>query len=228
MISATRVSITGAVALRATIPGTGRKGIFELLVISEPIRALISERAHCRVASESRGTRHGYPERMACGIFDGETTIEEVVKYRNQRSPYAGIQLCGHGFRGKAARWRSPTRTRRSPGEGNGAVSTEVVEADKTKEKRAKAKGGAKTGAKKGLASSDPVLAGRLSPSLTTFTRQLATLVDAGLPLLRVRVLEKQERNPTLKRALRHRHVNWEAARFPALAQHPKILSPFC
>ena len=35
---------------------------------------------------------------------------------------------------------------------------------------------------------------------LTTFTRQLATLVDAGLPLLRgLRVLEKQERNANLK-----------------------------
>src|ERR1700686_3747481 len=38
---------------------------------------------------------------------------------------------------------------------------------------------------------------------LMTFTRQLATLIDAGLPLLRgLRVLEKQERNVNLKRIL--------------------------
>ena len=46
-----------------------------------------------------------------------------------------------------------------------------------------------------------PGLSGRVkSKMLTTFTRQLATLVDAGLPLLRgLRVLEKQEKNVTLK-----------------------------
>ena len=37
---------------------------------------------------------------------------------------------------------------------------------------------------------------------LTTFTRQLATLMDAGLPLLRsLRVLERQATNQTLQRA---------------------------
>jgi len=56
-----------------------------------------------------------------------------------------------------------------------------------------------------------PGLSGRVKPKvLTTFTRQLATLVDAGLPLLRgLRVLEKQERHPTLKQNHRrtwHRH----------------------
>src|SRR5271169_5058326 len=46
-----------------------------------------------------------------------------------------------------------------------------------------------------------PGLAGRVkSKVLTTFTRQLATLVQAGLPLLRgLKVLQKQERNSTLK-----------------------------
>jgi len=49
-----------------------------------------------------------------------------------------------------------------------------------------------------------PGLGGKVKPKvLTTFTRQLATLVDAGLPLLRgLRVLEKQERNGTLRRIL--------------------------
>src|SRR5689334_14794401 len=88
-----------------------------------------------------------------------------------------------------------------------GFFPTKVTEADKAKEKaEAKGKGAtAKTGAKKkgmtlnfkipGLGS------GVKTKVLTVFTRQLATLVDAGLPLLRgLRVLEKQERNVNLKR----------------------------
>ena len=56
-----------------------------------------------------------------------------------------------------------------------------------------------------------PGLGGGVKPKvLTTFTRQLATLVDAGLPLLRgLRVLEKQERNANLKGILgRTRHLH--------------------
>jgi type IV pilus assembly protein PilC len=42
------------------------------------------------------------------------------------------------------------------------------------------------------------------SKLLTEFTRQLATLIDAGMPLLRgLRLLDEQERNPVLKRAIR-------------------------
>ena len=38
------------------------------------------------------------------------------------------------------------------------------------------------------------------SKALTTFTRQLATLIDAGLALLRgLEVLRKGEKNPTLR-----------------------------
>ena len=41
------------------------------------------------------------------------------------------------------------------------------------------------------------------SKVLSAFTRQLATLIDAGLPLLRgLDVLRKQEKNPVLKRTL--------------------------
>src|SRR6266496_801101 len=86
-----------------------------------------------------------------------------------------------------------------------GFFPTKVVEVDKTKEKAdPKAKTAAK-GAKKGggmnLNIKIPGLSGRVkSKVLTAFTRQLATLVDAGLPLLRgMRVLEKQEKNVTLK-----------------------------
>jgi type IV pilus assembly protein PilC len=63
---------------------------------------------------------------------------------------------------------------------------------------------------------------------LTTFTRQLATLVDAGLPLLRgLRVLEKQERNATLKKILGELATAIEGGSTfsEALAQHPKVFN---
>jgi type IV pilus assembly protein PilC len=66
------------------------------------------------------------------------------------------------------------------------------------------------------------------SKLLTTFTRQLATLIDAGLPLLRgLEVLRKQEKNPTLKRTLAQLAEAVEAGSTfsEALAQHPKIFS---
>src|ERR1035438_1092673 len=74
-----------------------------------------------------------------------------------------------------------------------------------------------------------PGLGGRVkSKVLTTFTRQLATLVDAGLPLLRgLRVLEKQERNPTLKSIIGELAVSIEGGSTfsEGLAQHPKVFN---
>lgn len=64
--------------------------------------------------------------------------------------------------------------------------------------------------------------------TLTTFTRQLATLVDAGLPLLRgLRVLEKQERNRALKSILGDLSTSIEGGSTfsEALAQHPKVFN---
>jgi type IV pilus assembly protein PilC len=63
---------------------------------------------------------------------------------------------------------------------------------------------------------------------LTAFTRQLATLIDAGLPLLRgLDVLRKQEKNPVLKRTLTKLAESVEAGSTfsEALAQHPKIFN---
>jgi type IV pilus assembly protein PilC len=63
---------------------------------------------------------------------------------------------------------------------------------------------------------------------LTTFTRQLATLVEAGLPLLRgLRVLEKQERNPLLKKILGDLSLSIEGGSTfsEGLAQHPKVFN---
>ena len=61
---------------------------------------------------------------------------------------------------------------------------------------------------------------------LTTFTRQLATLMDAGLPLLRsLRVLERQATNATLQDALRGMGESVESGNSfsEALANYPKI-----
>ena len=61
----------------------GRKGIFELLVISEPVRALINERAPT-VVIRQKAVELGMVTLREDGmrsIFDGETTIEEVLKY---------------------------------------------------------------------------------------------------------------------------------------------------
>jgi type IV pilus assembly protein PilB len=61
----------------------GRKGIFELLVVSEPVRSLINERAPT-VVLRQKAVELGMVtlrEDGLRGIFEGDTTIEEVVKY---------------------------------------------------------------------------------------------------------------------------------------------------
>jgi len=61
----------------------GRKGIFELLVINDSIRALINERAPT-VVLRQKAVELGMVTLREDGlrsIFDGDTTIEEVVKY---------------------------------------------------------------------------------------------------------------------------------------------------
>ncbi len=61
----------------------GRKGIFELMIISEAIRSLINERAPT-VVLRQKSVELGMVTLREDGlrsIFDGDTTIEEVVKY---------------------------------------------------------------------------------------------------------------------------------------------------
>jgi len=61
----------------------GRRGIFELLVASEPVRLLINERAPT-VVIRQKAVELGMVtlrEDGLRGIFDGDTTIEEIVKY---------------------------------------------------------------------------------------------------------------------------------------------------
>lgn len=61
----------------------GRKGIYELLDITEPIRELITQRAPS-VVIRQKAIELGMDTLRADGlrsIFEGETTIEEVLKY---------------------------------------------------------------------------------------------------------------------------------------------------
>jgi type IV pilus assembly protein PilC len=117
-----------------------------------------------------------------------------------------------------------------------GFFPTKVAEVDKSKEKPdPKAKSASKTsGKKKGggginLNIKIPGLSGRVKAKvLTTFTRQLATLVEAGLPLLRgLRVLEKQERDVTLKNIIGQlgQSIEGGSTFSEGLAQHPKVFN---
>jgi len=118
-----------------------------------------------------------------------------------------------------------------------GLFPTKIVEVDKSKEKektgdkKGKPAKGAKGKGKKGggINIKIPGLSGKVkSKVLTTFTRQLATLVDAGLPLLRgLRVLEKQERNATLKGIIAELALSIEGGSTfsEGLAQHPKVFN---
>jgi len=115
-----------------------------------------------------------------------------------------------------------------------GLFPVKIVEAEKESAKGAK-KGAPKKAAAKGkkggvnINIKIPGLGGGVKPKvLTTFTRQLATLVDAGLPLLRgLRVLEKQERSPVLKGILGELAVSIEGGSTfsEGLAQHPKVFN---
>ena len=114
-----------------------------------------------------------------------------------------------------------------------GLFPTKIVESEKSQERTPQKKARAKAAGKKGINISlnikIPGLSGRVKPKvLTVFTRQLATLVDAGLPLLRgLRVLEKQERSSTLKSILSELALAIEGGSTfsEALAQHPKVFN---
>jgi len=71
---------------------------------------------------------------------------------------------------------------------------------------------------------------GRIKPAvLTVFTRQLATLIDVGMPLLRgLRILEEQAESRALKRVIMEVAINVECGGTlsEALAAHPRVFSP--
>jgi type IV pilus assembly protein PilC len=70
----------------------------------------------------------------------------------------------------------------------------------------------------------------RVKPAaLTVFTRQLATLVNVGMPLLRgLRLLQEQDGQPALKHVISEiaRTVESGGTMSEALAAHPKVFSP--
>src|ERR1041385_4459228 len=74
-----------------------------------------------------------------------------------------------------------------------------------------------------------PFLSGRVkSRYVTAFTRQLATLIEAGMPLLRgLRILREQEENPTLKRIISELAETIESggSLSEGLAAHPKVFN---
>ena len=109
-----------------------------------------------------------------------------------------------------------------------GLYPTQIQEEGKGKAKKTKAapiKGKAKPKAK----SAKGHIGGRVKPkNLMIFTRQLATLIDSGLPLLRsLTVLEKQEPNPVLKATVSSlaENVQGGSTFSESLAQHPRIFN---
>ncbi len=113
-----------------------------------------------------------------------------------------------------------------------GYFPTKVVEVEKTKDRADLRKGAPRTKKKGGALEIQikiPGLSGKVpAKSLTAFTRQLATLVDAGLPLLRgLRVLEKQEKNVTLRDIVNELSFSIEGGSTfsEGLAQHPKVFN---
>lgn len=107
---------------------------------------------------------------------------------------------------------------------GQGLYPTQVVEEGKGS---LSATGGKKKGKKKAKAKGK--VGGKVKPKiLMIFTRQLATLIDSGLPLLRgLTVLGKQEPNPVLKATINKLadSVQGGSTFSESLGQHPKIFN---
>ena len=105
------------------------------------------------------------------------------------------------------------------------------VEQVKAASKKTKPRKG-KKGAKKGVGQMEiniPGLGGRVKEKiLTIFTRQLAQLTSAGLPLLTgLKVLQKQEKDATLRRVLGEMSevIEGGGTFSEGLAQHPKVFN---
>ena len=110
-----------------------------------------------------------------------------------------------------------------------GYFPTKVVESKVEKKGQAPAKAKGKKGGGANFQIKIPGLSGKVkSKVLTVFTRQLATLVEAGLPLLRgLRVLAKQEKNVTLKNIIGDLCTSIEGGSTfsEGLEQHPKVFN---
>ena len=109
-----------------------------------------------------------------------------------------------------------------------GLYPTQIVEEGKGGGKKVKAPA-AKAKAKAKSPGAGGKTGGRIKPkALMIFTRQLATLIDSGLPLLRsLTVLGKQEPNPILRATVSSLadSVQGGSTFSESLAQHPKIFN---
>lgn len=110
-----------------------------------------------------------------------------------------------------------------------GLFPTSVKEAKAKKTAGAPSETKAKAKKKKGGGGIQIPLISRVKPAvLTTFTRQLSTLQDAGLPLLRsLQILESQQKPGMLKGVLMGvvEDVEGGAALSDAMAKHPKVFN---
>jgi type IV pilus assembly protein PilC len=109
-----------------------------------------------------------------------------------------------------------------------GLYPTQIMEEGKGK-KGAKTVAPAKRNAQAKPKASKKNLGGSVKPkNLMIFTRQLATLIDSGLPLLRsLTVLEKQEPHPVLRATVSAlaENVQGGSTFSESLAQHPRIFN---
>ena len=163
--------------------------------------------------------------------------IQLLRKSSNTPESYAKIQLCRHGLEGQGNQGHSRGR---KPERGHWPHQRDGVLPNQSRRRLlgGPARGAAKKAPGQGQEGRRderqpniqiPGLSGRVkSKVLTNFTRQLATLVQAGLPLLRgLRVLQKQERNANLKNILGELAVSIEGGSTfsESLAQHPKVFN---
>jgi len=112
----------------------------------------------------------------------------------------------------------------------SGYFPKSIAEEGKGPKVKSKAPAKAQSGAKKDIKISIPFLERKtIKPkTLMIFTRQLATLIDAGLPLLRgLTVLSKQEPDPVLKGVINNlaESVQGGGTFSESLGGHPKIFN---
>jgi len=104
--------------------------------------------------------------------------------------------------------------------EGKGTLNTGVDSNSKGNSKAKKTKGKAKV---------KKITGGSVSPKIMmVFTRQLATLIEAGLPLLKgLDVLGKQEANPVMRNAIHSisDSVSSGSTLSESLSQHPRLFN---
>ncbi|MFT3991442.1 MAG: type II secretion system F family protein [Luteolibacter sp.] len=135
------------------------------------------------------------------GVISAANEAEVIQKLRSQGLYPTKVEEEGKAPKGAASKAKGKTAAKAAPVKGKG---------------KSKANPKEKTG-------------GRVKPkSLMIFTRQLATLIDSGLPLLRsLTVLGKQEPNPVMRATLNALadSVQGGSTFSEALSTHPKIFN---